>query len=155
MKKIICMFIAVIMLVLVSACGEGKVNSIEEGKEVEINEKLLDNEDVELIAKSITKEINKKEQEMYRVLFDVENKYKEEIVVKVEGVSFDGNEIETALYSMSNNIKSKDKKELVLDITDFDGYELPELKKEIELDVRVFSWTDPDFTENHKVKFKL
>lgn len=155
MHRFMYIILIMIMSVVLVACGDDKVLLIEKGEEVKINEELISNDEVEIIAQSIFKEKNDREQDKYNILFNVTNKYDEEIIVKVESVAFDGEELDSALYSMKNEIKANDMKELTLNITDFDGYKLPELQGEIELNIRVFSWTDPEFSENHKVKLTL
>ena len=88
----------------------------------------------------------------YEVIFDVENKRSESSEVQARSVSADGRMIDDMLLSMSQEVAPGKSAYATLKISEFDGYEFPELKSDFEMTLHIFSWDNYDYTEDHPVK---
>ena len=118
----------------------------------EINQVIVDNENVKATLLKITKVTDDIWGNSYEVIFDVENKRSDSIEVQARSVSADGRMVDDMLLSMSQEVAPGKSAYATLKISEFDGYEFPELKSDFEMTLHIFSWDNYDYTEDHPVK---
>ena len=167
MKKVIYSATLVSALML-GACGDTTEENVggtveESGTEVnatettddavnEINQVIVDNENVKATLLKITKVTDDIWGNSYEVIFDVQNKRTDSIGVQARSVSADGRMVDETLLSMSQEIAPGKSGYATLTISEFDGYEFPEMNSDFEMTLHIFSWDDYDYSEDHLVK---
>ena len=177
MKKFI--FSAVIILTLVLAgCGDSSKENVDgtvnkettkdesksnenkgseetkgEGSDTteKINEVIIDND----MYKITLLEILKKDDDIWGntidVVFEVENRLDYTIGVQARSVSADGYMVDESIYSMSQEVVAGKKAKAVLTISDFEGYEFPELTSNLEMTLLVFNYDSYEDIAEHPV----
>ena len=88
----------------------------------------------------------------YEVIFDVQNKRSDSIEVQARSVSADDRMVDETLLSMSQEIAPGKAGYATLTISEFDGYEFPEMNADFEMTLHIFSSDDYDYSEDHLVK---
>jgi len=156
---------ALVSALMLGACGDTTEENVggtveESGTEVsatedainEINQVIVDNENVKANLLKITKVTDDIWGNSYEVIFDVQNKRSDSIEVQARSVSADGRMIDETLLSMSQEIAPGKAAYATLTISEFDGYEFPEMNSDFEMTLHIFSWDDYDYSEDHPVK---
>jgi hypothetical protein len=117
----------------------------------EINTVIVDNESIKATLLSVEKIVNKDwDEEKIEVTFEVDNKREDTIEVQAREVSADGKMVDDMMLFMSTEISSGKRAVAVLTIQNYSG-DLPEIEKDIEMLLHIFSWDDMDFEEQHAV----
>lgn len=135
--------------------AESENEAENESAEKEINELIVDNDNLKATLVKITKESDSIFGDSYKVIFEVENKLDHSIEVQARSVSADGMMVDEALLSMSQEVAPGKKAKAVLDISDFEGYDFPEMEEDFEMTLHIFSFDDFDYTEDHEVKVEF
>ena len=118
----------------------------------EINQVIVDNENIKATLLKITKVTDDIWGNSYEVIFDVQNKRSDSIEVQARSVSADGRMVDETLLSMSQEVAPGKSAYATLTISEFDGYEFPEMNSDFEMTLHIFSWDNYDYSEDHPVK---
>ena len=118
----------------------------------QINQVIADNENFKITLLDILKVSDDIWGNSIEVRFDVENKRSETITVQARNVSADGRMVDETLLSMSDDVATGKVGTARLTISEFEGYEFPELNSDLELTLHVFSWDNYDYQEDVPVK---
>ena len=154
---------ALVSALMLGACGdtteENVGGTVEESSTEttedavnEINQVIVDNENVKATLLKIIKVTDDIWGNSYEVIFDVQNKRSDSIEVQARSVSADGRLVDETLLSMSQEIAPGKSAYATLTISEFDGYEFPEMNSNFEMTLHIFSWDDYDYSEDHLVK---
>lgn len=91
----------------------------------------------------------------YEIHFDIQNKTGKTITVQSRELSTDGKMVSDVIQSMSQDIAAGKSADSILTITKLDGYDFPEIKKNVELTLDFFNAESFDTIEKHKVNVNL
>jgi hypothetical protein len=127
--------------------GDGESES-----EQSINQLIVDNEHYKATLISITKKEDSIFGNSYEVLFDIENRRSDTIVAQAREVSADGRMIDETILSMSDEIAPGKKGYAKLTISEYEGYDFPEITSDFEMILHVFSWDDYDWVDDNRVQ---
>lgn len=121
----------------------------------DINYVVADNEKYSATLKNIVKKSDDIFGDSIEVVFEVENKTDTTIAFQSREVSADGYMVDDALISMSQEVAAGKKAKAVLSISDYEGYDFPELNEEFEMTLHVFNYDTFDTIEDHKFTVNL
>lgn len=132
MKKGLLVLMMLTMSVLLVSCS-GETGKDEKNKE----NVLIDTVGLKVVYKGGSNENTDKVKEG-KMVFSIENKSDENIVVQQSGLRVNGKEVEEGIVSFGIDIGANKKEDNVrLLINDFDGYKFPELKGDVQMVVKV------------------
>lgn len=177
MKKLV-FSAALVSVLLLGACGDteteklsGTTNSEEtnstneensettetaeeESEETseDINEVVVDNENYKATLLNIVKKTDDIWGNSIDVTFEIENKMDKTIGVQSRSVSADGYMVDEALISMSQEVVAGKKAKAVLTISDYEGYDFPELNSDFEMQLHFFDYDSFEDIAQHEVK---
>ncbi len=173
MKKYLFTLLAVLLLIL-GACGEveeeKQVESVEadeqnveevseeeqEEKEdsKEIDKVIADNEHLKATLVDVVKVEDKEwDEERYEINIEIENKREDTIEVQAHEVSADGKMIDDFVV-FSQTVAGEKSADGTMVIENYDG-DLPEMEKELEFVLYVYSEDDYDFEDETDVKVEF
>lgn len=177
MKKKLIFNAALVLSLALAGCGEtekenvgGKVETstsekansqdAEKAKEnadsnKEINQVVVDNDRVKATLVKIVKSTDSIFGNSYEVVFDVENKSKENIGVQARSVSVDGRMVDETIISMSQDVAAGKTAAAKLTMREMEGYEFPEFKSDLEMGLFIYSSENITNTEEIPVKVKF
>ncbi len=121
----------------------------------EINQVVVDNDRVKATLVKIVKSTDSIFGNSYEVVFDVENKSKENIGVQARSVSVDGRMVDETIISMSQDVAAGKTAAAKLTMREMDGYEFPEFKSDLEMGLFIYSSDNITNTEEIPVKVKF
>lgn len=121
----------------------------------EVNEVIVDNDNVHATLVEIERKEDIFFDEVYNVVFEVENKLDHNIEVQARSVSADGEMIDETILAMSQDIAPGKKAKAVLQILNMESYDFPEMKENFEMTLHIFSFENFDYTEDHPVKVQF
>ncbi|BAB07179.1 hypothetical protein P4631_18240 [Halalkalibacterium halodurans] len=175
MKKLKLLGISILLVGVLTACGEAATTEEESAKGqaeetsdeaaeeeaeesdaeegvIELNQEIADNDSFKATLVSIERIYDETwDEEKIEVVFDVENKRDDTIEFQAREVSIDGRMVDEMLLTMSTEVASGKSAKAVLTIQDYEGGDLPELEEDFEMLLHVFSWDDYDFQEQAEV----
>lgn len=121
----------------------------------EINEEIVNNDELQATLLRIERKEDVFFEEVYNVIFEVENKLDHQIAVQARQVSADGEEIDETILSMSQNVDPGKKEKAVLQVLNMDGYEFPNIEENFEMILHVISFENFNYMEEYPVKVQL
>lgn len=176
MKRLVILGLTSASLLSLTACGsegnsttETANNSVESVEKVdesanekedtgktEYNQDIVNDEVVKAKLMSIEHIINKDvNEEKYVVSFDIENKLDKTIAVQAREVSINGRMVDEGLLTMSTDISAHKTAAAKLEIQDYSSGELPELTGDLEMDLYIIDWENPEFEHIVPVKITI
>lgn len=174
MKKLL--YVGALSALLLAACGEtteekvgGNVENTELAKEgqaeksaeeattdsKDINQVVVDNEQYKATLLNIVKKSDDTWGNEINVTFEIENKTDLLITAQANNVSADGYMVDETILSMSQDVAAGKKAKAVLTISEFEGYDFPELKNDFEMVLNVFNGDTFDTLGEHDVKVSV
>lgn len=135
--------------------NDDEVIEEEETEETtEIDKELVDSKHLKAKMNDIVKVTNDRwDEERYEINFELENKHDETIVVTAEQVSADDVMIDKMVF-FSETIASSKKAHGKMVIENYDG-PLPEMEKNLEFILHIYSPDNFDFSEDHEIKIEF
>lgn len=94
-------------------------------------------------------------QDSLELVFEVENKMDEDVVLQVESLSIDGKMVNSGQIVSSTDIHAKKLADTFVRITADRKEDLPKAEKDMEIDFKVFSWDNEKIRENIRVEIDL
>lgn len=176
MKKLLLMLLASFVFVL-GACSETEEKEVssleaseknseevyEEDEEIEeeieeeteeLDQTLVDNDNLKAVVTGIKKIDNKEwDEESYEISIEIDNKRDDTIEVQAHEVSADGVMIDDMVF-FSETVAGGKHSNAVMGIENYEG-DLPEMEKDLEFILSVFSHDDMDYEDNHDVKIEF
>ena len=146
---------------------EAKKDVVEEAKKDQPEKKVTEDrkdydkivyEDDQLKISLKYKEIpdfEKYFQDSLDLVFEVENKMDEDIVLQVESLSIDGKMVNSAQIASSTDIHAKKLADAFVRVAGDSREDLPKAEEDIEIDFKVFSWDNDKLNQNIRVEIDL
>lgn len=139
-----------------AGADENEADEEDENEVEEFDKEIVDNDDFKAVLTSVEKIADKEwDEERIEVTFEVENKRDETVEVQAGEVSADDKMVDESMLMMSQEVAGGKKADAKLVIESFDGEELPEMKENLEMKLRVFDWEYMDFEEDYDVKIEF
>lgn len=126
-------------------------NTINNDKE----EIVVDDDKVKIIYKGITVKDDTIFGKEAKVKFEIENKLDKAIEVQVRKMSVDGVMVDEATLAFSQTVASGKKANGNISVHDFEDYDFPEFKGDMELVLHVFNEEDYETIQDYDVKVTI
>ncbi|PTY92935.1 hypothetical protein [Heyndrickxia sporothermodurans] len=128
-----------------------KKEAAKEDNNTDVNKVIADDENVKATLLRVERKKDDVFGDTIDVVFEIQNKTDRNLEFQARSVSVDGKMVDETILSMSQEISPGKTADARLTMTEFEGYELPALEKDLELELHGFDWDNMEFELNYPV----